>query len=178
MLTNILIVLALLLVALAAYIAMQPATFRVSRAATIAAPADVIFAQVNDLHKWQAWSPWAKMDPQAVTTFAGPAMGIGSSMSWEGKKTGAGTMTITESRASEAVVFRLDFRKPFAGTNTAEFTFTPQGGKTVVSWTMSGPNTFISKAMNLFLSCDKMVGGYFEEGLGDLKKLAEASPTK
>jgi hypothetical protein len=35
------------------------------RAATISAPAAVVFSQVNDFHKWEAWSPWAKMDPAA-----------------------------------------------------------------------------------------------------------------
>ena len=66
-------VIAVIVAAFAVYVALQPAEFRIERTATIAAaPADV-FAQVNDLHKWQAWSPWAKLDPQAKVTFEGRA---------------------------------------------------------------------------------------------------------
>ena len=68
-------------------------------------------------------------------------------------------MTITESRPGEVVVFRLDFKKPFEATNTAEFSFVPEGEATVVTWSMFGTNNFISKAVGLFLDCDKMVGG-------------------
>jgi len=39
-------------------VAMQPAEFRVSRSALIAAPATKVFAQVNELRKWEAWNPW------------------------------------------------------------------------------------------------------------------------
>jgi len=28
--------------------------------------------QVNDFHQWDAWSPWAKLDPDAKITFEGP----------------------------------------------------------------------------------------------------------
>jgi hypothetical protein len=38
---------------------------------------------------------------------------------------------------------------------------------------MDGRNTLLSKVMGLFFSMDKMVGGQFEEGLGNLKALAE-----
>src|SRR5213075_1996660 len=87
---------------------------------------------------------------------------------------GEGSMTITESRASELIRFRLDWVKPFAGTSTAEFTFKPQGNQTVVAWSMSGENNFVCKAVGLFMNCDKMVGGQFEQGLAQLKTIAEA----
>ena len=56
---------------LAALVAMQPSEFRIERSATIAAPAPAVFAQVNDFHNWQAWSPWAKLDPTAKNSFEG-----------------------------------------------------------------------------------------------------------
>jgi hypothetical protein len=34
----------------------------------------------------------------------------------------------------------------------------------------------MAKLMSLFMNCDKMVGGEFEEGLAKLKALAEAQP--
>ena len=44
-------------------VAMQPSDFKVERSATMRAPAPAAFAQVNDFQKWQAWSPWEKVDP-------------------------------------------------------------------------------------------------------------------
>ena len=133
-----------------------------------------IFPHVNDLHQWQGWSPWARMDPTAQTTFDGPAAGTGAAMAWVGTRTGTGKMTIIDSRPAELVVFKLEFLIPMVAANTAEFTFTPQGGQTLVTWSMFGKANFMSKAMGLLMSCDKMVGGQFAQGLADLKTVAEA----
>ncbi len=157
-------------------VASQPSEFRVTRSASIPAPVSVVFEQVNDLHKWQAWSPWAKMDPAAKVSFAGPSAGVGASFSWAGnEKIGEGRMTITESRPGELVRFKLEFKKPFEGTNDAEFTFKPQDNGTAVSWSMSGQNNFLFKAVGLFMNCDKMVGDQFEEGLRNLTAVSAAA---
>ena len=156
-------------------IAGQPDEFKVVRSEKIAAPPDKIFPHVNDLHKWEAWSPWARMDPNAKNSFAGPASGTGAAMAWAGTcKVGVGRMTITESKASSWIRFRLEFEKPMKATNTAEFTFTPEGGQTVVTWSMAGRNNFAAKVFGLFMNCDKMIGGQFEKGLAQLKSVAEA----
>jgi hypothetical protein len=65
--------------------------------------------------------------------------------------------------------------KPFAVTNTAEFTFTPRGDQTAVTWSMSGTQNFMAKAFCMFMSMDKMVGGEFEKGLAQMKTVAEAA---
>ncbi|MEI9863089.1 MAG: hypothetical protein WDN00_00730 [Limisphaerales bacterium] len=63
MLTTILILVAIAIVIVITLVAMRPDDFRVTRSTTIAAPSAGVFAQVNDFHQWEAWSPWAKMDP-------------------------------------------------------------------------------------------------------------------
>jgi hypothetical protein len=68
-------------------------------------------------------------------------------------------MTITESRPSDLVRIKLEFLKPFAATNTAEFTFKPASNQTAVTWSMEGKNNLIAKAVCLFMNMDKMVGG-------------------
>lgn len=175
MIIKILFVVVLVLALLAIVAALRPDDFSVTRSAIMAAPAAGVFEQVNDLYKWQAWSPWAKLDPQAKTSYTGPAAGEGASFRWEGNRNvGVGTMTIVESRPAERVKFRLDFEKPFAGTNAAEFTFKPEGDKTVVTWSMYGKSNFMAKVVGLFVNCDKMVGEQFDKGLADLKTIAEA----
>ena len=176
MLTKIVIGVVVVIGVFAVVVAMRPSDFRVERSAVVSAPAPVVFAQVNDLHNWDAWSPFAKLDPAAKQTFEGPRAGTGAAFAWAGnKQVGEGRMTITESRPNKLVRFRLDFLKPFAVTNTAEFTFTPQGNQTAVTWSMSGRQNFMAKAFCMFMSMDKMVGGEFEKGLAQMKTVAEAA---
>jgi hypothetical protein len=173
---NILIVIATIVVVFVIIVGIRPADFRVARSAAISAPAAIVFAQVNDLHKWEAWSPWAKLDPAARNTFEGPTAGTGAIFSWSGNnKVGEGRMTITESRPSSLIGIKLKFLRPFKATNTAEFTFQTEGDQTVVTWSMAGRNNFMTKAFGLFVNCDKMIGGDFEKGLAGLKSLAETT---
>jgi uncharacterized protein YndB with AHSA1/START domain len=158
-------------------VATRPADFRVSRSVTMTAPPSAVFPHVNELKKWESWSPWMKLDPNAKSSFEGPASGKGAAMSWAGNnQVGEGKMTITESKPDELVRFHLEFYKPMAGTSEAEFTFKPEGNQTTVTWTMSGKNNFIGRAMCLFMNMDKMVGGQFENGLASMKALVEAAP--
>jgi hypothetical protein len=176
MLDIILILVAIAVIIFVIAAAMQPSDFRVTRTATISAPASAVFAQVNELQKWDAWSPWAKLDPEAKNSFEGPASGVGAIMRWAGNnKVGVGSMTIMESRPDEFISFKLEFLKPFAATNTAEFTFHSENDQTTVTWSMYGKNNFMSKAIGLIMSCEKMVGGQFEKGLATLKTVAEAA---
>lgn len=157
--------------------ALQPADFRIVRSAIIAGPPAALFEQVNDFQKWEAWSPWAKLDPNAKNTFEGPAAGTGAVFRWAGNnEVGEGAMTITESRPPELVRLRLDFVKPFAATSTAEFAFKPAGDGTEVTWSMAGKNNFVGKCISLVMDCDKMVGGQFENGLANLRSVVEAKP--
>ena len=177
MLKKILITLAVIVVVFVGVVAMQPSEFRIVRTATMSAPAPAVFAQVNDFHKWEAWSPWAKLDPAAKNSFEGPPAGTGAIFRWAGNnQVGEGSMTITESRPNELIRFNLEFLKPMAGTSTAEFTFKPEGDQTTVTWSMSGKNNFIAKAICLFMNMDTMVGGKFEEGLAAMKSIVEAAP--
>jgi hypothetical protein len=174
MLKTILIAVPVILIALGIAVAIQPADFRVTRTATISAPPATVFAQVNDFSKWQEWSPWAKLDPAVKSIFEGPAAGAGATFRWAGNnQVGEGRMTIIESHPSDLVRIELEFLKPFKATNTAEFTFQPEGNQTVVSWSMFGKNNFMGKAMGLIMDCDKMLGGQFEKGLANMKSVAE-----
>lgn len=168
-----------ILAILVGVIALQPSDVHVERSASMAAPAADVFAQVNDFHKWEAWSPWAKIDPAAKVTYEGPASGVGAAFAWDGNdQVGAGKMTITESKPSEHIVIRLDFFKPFAGTDTTEFLFKSDGKQTTTTWIMTGKKNFVSKAICMFVDMDKMVGGQYEKGLAAIKAIVEAPAKK
>jgi len=177
MIKIILLVLGIIIVVLGVIVAMQPGEFRVARSAIMSAPPQAVFAQVDDLRKWEAWNPWQKVDPAMKITFTGPPTGPGASYSWVGNKdVGEGRLTITESRPNDLVRVKLEFMKPFTATNMASFTFKPEGDKTNVTWSMEGDKNYVVKAVHLFMDMDKMVGGQFEKGLADMKKIAETAP--
>jgi hypothetical protein len=177
MLKLILIAIGVLMAVLIVVIALQPNEYRVERAAVVSGPPSVVFAQINDLHKFQGWSPWAKTDSNAKIIFEGPASGPGASFAWAGPKTGEGRMTITDSRADEFVQAKLKFIKPFNSTSIVYFTLKPEGRNTKVTWAMTGQNTFATKAFGLFVGMDKIVGGEFERGLTQLDSVAMADAT-
>jgi uncharacterized protein YndB with AHSA1/START domain len=170
MLKKILLILMAVIVVFLVVAAFQPSDFRITRKAVIPAPPAAVFAQINDFHKWEAWSPWAKLDPNAKNSFDGPASGVGAKFSWSGnKEVGEGSMKITASKPGESVVLDLGFTKPFAATNVTEFTMKPEGSGTELTWSMSGKNNFVGKAIGLVINCDKMIGAKFEEGFASLK---------
>ncbi len=169
------VIVALFLIA----VAMQPSTFRVSRSAKFSAPPANVFRHVNDFHNWEAWSPWAKLDPESKVTFAGASAGKGAIFTWAGnKKVGEGRMTITESKPTQLILIHLEFLKPFKATNTTEFTFKPEGNQTLATWTMTGTKNFIFKAICMFMNMDKTVGGDFERGLANMKAVVETPASR
>jgi hypothetical protein len=176
MLKIILIAVPVIVIVLVVIVTLQPSDFRVARSVIISAPPPTVFAQVNDFHKWEAWNPWGKIDPAMKQTYEGAPAGVGSIYTWTGNnEVGQGRMTIIESRPSDLVRIKLDFLKPFAATNMAEFTFTPEGNQTAVTWSMTGQKNFIAKAIHLFMSMEKMIGGQFAKGLAEMKSIAEAT---
>jgi Polyketide cyclase / dehydrase and lipid transport len=174
MLRNILIAVAAVVVVLLVIIATRSPTYRVSRSITVAAPPAVVYAQIIDFHKWDAWDPWAKIDPAVKRTYAGPASGPGAAYGWSGNdKVGEGKMLITGAKPDQEVNIKLDFIKPFEATSLTGFSLEPAFGGAKVTWTMAGDNNFVMKAMSLFQDMDASVGKDFEKGLLSLKSVSE-----
>src|ERR1700726_1194208 len=84
-------------------------------------------------------------------------------------------MEIAESVSPSRVTMQLEFMKPFAAKNIAEFTITPVGAWSQVTWAMTGHNAYFQKMMATLFNMDRMVGGQFAAGLSTLKGLAERS---
>ena len=168
------IVLALAIAVILILAATKPNTFSVRRSATMSAPAERIFTILGDFHQWRGWSPWENKDPGMKRTYEGSERGRGAVYAWNGNKNvGSGRMEILDDTTPSKILIKLDFFKPFEAHNTAEFTMLPQGNATNVNWVMQGPAPFMFKVMEVFVSCDKMIGKDFEAGLTNLKALVE-----
>ncbi len=173
---RVLIVLLVIIAGLTVFISTRPGHYHVERSATLSAPPAAVYAQIADFHRWDAWSPWEKLDPAMKKTFAGPEAGTGASYHWLGNdRVGEGRMTITDARPDARVAIDLEFIKPFESKNATVFTLVPAGGGTRVVWSMDGENHFMGKAMSLFMDMDRMIGGDFEEGLAGLDSVTAAA---
>lgn len=151
-----------------------PGTFRVQRTKRIQASPEKVFEYINDFRKWGAWSPYEKLDPAMKKTYSGAAAGVGAVYEWAGnRKAGMGRMEIMDVLAHSKIIIKLDFLKPFEGHNTAEFTLESKGESTDVTWAVYGPQSYLAKVMTIFVSMDSLLGKEFEEGLSNLKTIAE-----
>ncbi len=157
--------------------AFQSDDINVTRSATMTAAPDAVFKVVNDFRQWDAWSPWSKLDPVMKKSLEGPPEGVGAIYRWSGNnEVGEGSIALLESKPSEKLGMKLEFVRPFAGTSDVQFTFAAEGTGTKVTWAMQSKKPYIGKVVSLFMDCDKMCGDQFNEGLANLKKIAEAAP--
>lgn len=150
-----------------------PSRVRVERSLLIRAPAARIFMLVNALRNWPQWSPWHSKDPQMKEEFSDRDTGKGAWYRWKSRrrKVGKGSLVITESRVNEYIANEMHFMQQ--RTSKSYFRFEPAADGTRVTWcieTEIGQNPMrrlMGKKM------DKWVGGDFERGLNNLKKVCE-----
>jgi uncharacterized protein YndB with AHSA1/START domain len=174
MLKVIALAIALVVVGVLLAAARKPDTFAISRAARIAAPPDAIFPYINDPQRFMTWSPFERKDPDMKRAFSGAPAGPGSIYDFDGdSNVGKGRLSIVDAEPPSRVVMQLDMLKPIEGHNAIEFTLQPEGGETLVTWSMSGEMPFISKVMSVFIDMDRMIGNDFETGLASLKARVE-----
>jgi uncharacterized protein YndB with AHSA1/START domain len=177
MLKTILLVVVTVIAALLVYAALRPDSFRIERSTTVTAPPEKVFGLINDLRQFNAWNPWARMEPGVVLTYDSASAGVGGAYRWKGDKTGEGRMQITESVPAQRVSAKLDFTKPMEAHNRVDFTIQAQGDKgSTVTWAMHGPMPYFNRLVTIFFDMDKTVGRDFEAGLANLKALAEKQP--
>lgn len=179
MLRKLLLAIIIAVAVFAGYVATLPDSYALSRSAVIAAPPAAVFSHLEDFRKWDAWSPWAKRDPGAKTTFSGSPSGKGAVFQWAGNaEVGEGRMTIVDSRPAEALAIRLDFTKPYPATSDVTFALKPEAGGTRVTWSMSGRTSYIERAFcTLMGGMERIVGPDYEKGLASLKAAVEGKRT-
>lgn len=149
-----------------------PATSHVERSVHIDKPPAEVFAVLDSFQRFNEWSPWFEMDPNAQYSYAGPAAGVGARMSWVGSPAvGSGSQEIQVSEAPRRIVNALDFGSSQA---TGTYTLSADGQGTQLVWSLDSEHGYnpINRWFGaLFL--DRMVGPDFDKGLAKLKALLE-----
>ena len=150
-----------------------PSTSVVERSVTINQTSEKVFSVVNNITRFNDWSPWADIDPNTKYELSGPEQGVGARLAWssEDKNVGSGSQEIIESVTNEKVVIALDFGQQ--GTAISEIYTNPNADKTELTWKLisNAEGSIIGKYFNLML--DSMVGPMYEKGLLKLKDICE-----
>ncbi len=152
----------------------QSGDFRIERSIVINAEQEKVFDYLSDFHNFKNWSPYED-DGSLQRIYSGSDKGLGSIYEWSGKEMGTGRMEMVEIDRPSLIKIKLDFSVPMEAHNTAEYKIEKEKDSTKVSWIMYGKNNFVSKVFSTFIDMDKMVGGDFETGLQNLKKLIETN---
>ena len=150
----------------AIYLATLDGKYDVQRSKVIKAPVEVVFNKVNDYKTWQSWSPWLWKDPTTKLTFGNVTSGNGANYSWdsENKDVGAGSIETIESKDNESLDQKIKFTKPWESESDIYWTFIPaEGGGTKVTWGMKGEMPFMMRYMASKM--DEYVGKDYDSGL-------------
>lgn len=149
-----------------------PGRYDVHKSTIIQKPVGEVFLKVADLHYFHDWNPWQKTEPSAKADIQGQAASIGHSYSWDGKKIGMGSLTISSLEKDKSIDFVLNFIKPWKATASDTWRFEPDGEKTKVIWRNNGELSFpIARLMGPVIN--KQLNRQFVEGLRNLKQLCE-----
>lgn len=140
----------------------------------IKAPGATLFTQVNNLQNWRHWSPFERFDSTLHIRYEGPEAGMGAVMHWINSRSDSGMQVITQSVPFSFIQFKLDF---FRKTSVIEtFSFNQEGDSTLVSWKiiMDSLAYPVGRWMGLFMPA--LMSKMMNQGLMNLKTLAEANP--
>lgn len=160
-----------------------PRNIHIERGTSINRPAPMIFTLLNSYASYDTWSPWTARDPSAQFSISGPNSGVGATLSWNGdpRLTGTGQQQIIESVPYSLIRIRFQFDNQ--GEAIMYYTLQEQDGVSEVSW---GFDTDVTKGQGFFggimtryfgLFFDLWLGNDHEQGLANLKRLAESLPS-
>lgn len=110
-----------------------PGTWTASRELVLQAAPEQIFPHLDSPTAWREWNAL----PDSGLTLGGPPRGTGARMSWDHPDWGSGSFEIVEARPYTEVRYVVEVE---GGAMRTEGTLelTPQGGRTLVTWTETG----------------------------------------
>ena len=163
----------------AIYLATLDGKYDVKRSKVIKAPIELVYNKVNDFKTWPSWSPWLWKDPATELTYGEKTAGTGASYAWNSKNkdVGVGSMETLESTANESLDQKIIFNEPWKSESNIYWTFKPaEGGGTEVTWGMKGEMPFMVRYMATKM--DEYVGHDYEIGLAKLDSVLQADMKK
>ncbi len=145
-----------------------PKDYRISREIFIKASRTHIHLYVNDLRLWRKWVPWQQQDNVRIRIDS--PRGIGAQLHWKSPDS-YGELTIMDASVVDGI--RYDMVLDGRDTASGRIRYQPMGQGTLVRWSMEGRVSLPLVGGYMALLMDSLTGPFFEQGLQQLKQLAE-----
>lgn len=158
----------------AIYLATLDGNYKVERTKVIKAPIELVYQKVNDFKTWQRWSPWLYKDPTTQLVYGDISAGMGASYSWESdhKDVGAGSMETLAAVENTSISQSLNIVKPWEQASDVSWSFKAVDGGTEVTWGMTGEMSLFLRMMAAKM--DSYVGPDYEKGLEKLDSVIQS----
>ena len=150
-----------------------PKTFSYEKSIEVNAPIDRVWVNTSTLAALDKWSPWNDHEPTMKKEWSGVDGTVGAKQSWEGKIVGSGSQTISKIVKPTLFETNLDFLKPQESHGKGYVKLVDEGGKTKVTWGMSGSMPYPFNILILFMNMEKQMGADWDRGLMRLKEMSE-----
>ncbi|GEM_PF-1537199 len=155
---------------LAIILLLIPSEYEIKRTIEIDAPPAIVYGFVSNIRNWNKWSPLVA-NAKEVEYFndLNPARSgliwFGNDQDWS-----PGFLECFVNTPYDIIQYKLSLREGFNRAITS-FIFIDKGGKTKLSWSIKSKLDFWYKYLRFYK--EKFFGGVLEEGLANLKTLAE-----
>jgi len=152
--------------------ALLPSKYNMEKSIIIKKPRAEVRDKVGDLNHFKEWNPWQRSEPAAKAIITGEPKRAGHQYKWEGKRIGAGSLTIRDIDRKH-IHFEVEFLRPWKSKARDNWLFEDWGtGETKVTWQNVGNLPFpIARLMWPILN--KNLHRQFVQGLNNLKKVCE-----
>ncbi len=143
----IILLILILIVMGAIYLATLDGSYDVKRTRLIKAQPEVVFDDLNDFKNWKQWGPWYEMDDSIKENYSDKTSGEGASYSWTSKD-GEGMMKTLKVERPKRIDQEIIFKTPF-GDMKSDIYWKLKRVKdgTELTWGMKGEMGFISRWM-------------------------------
>lgn len=151
-----------------------PGRLQAERSIEIAAAPDLVYGYVAGFRRFNEWSPWADLDPDAQYTVSGPGQGSGARMEWSSKlpKVGSGSQEVVSAESPREVIIRLVFDGQGEALSTVRLEGADAGTRASWRFDMDLGMNPVNRWIGLIVA-DSIAADY-GKGLSRLKALVEA----
>lgn len=164
LLKNIILVILVLLVIGAVYLATLDGHYEVVRTRSIKAPPVLVFNELNDYRNWKEWGPWYEQDSTLRVQYGDITTGKGGHYSWTSDIEGGGRMKTLYVDKPQRLDQEIVFETPFGDMSSEVYWIlkkTQEG--TDLTWGISGELPFFSRFMTS--NMEEQMGPMEERGL-------------
>jgi hypothetical protein len=150
-----------------------PSKASMERSVIINAPIEEVYGSINEINRWEEWSPWMRMDPSIRIDYFGNPAGPGAGFRWISSNPNlkTGSIMLTHCQPNDSIMFVMDYmlKRKIIGY----FYLVPENDQVKVTWKLDidlGKNP-VRKFFGRF--ADKAFGPDFNKGLQFLKEHCE-----